>query len=80
MVVDSAVDFVAELDGRPFPVLHHPSAGTLLRVPAGDHRLQLRADGCLPYLIDLSVEAGEVYDLHVEFWPVIPELDDSWTD
>lgn len=71
---------MAELDGRPFPVMRHPVAGTMLRVPAGEHRLQLSAEGHLPYLVDLTVQAGEVYDLHVEFWPVIPELDESWSD
>jgi hypothetical protein len=75
LIIECPVDFVARVDDRPFPVMHHPIAGSMLRLPAGEHRLELQAEGFLSYRTDLSLLPGATYDLRLELWPVIPELD-----
>jgi hypothetical protein len=77
IVVQCPQPFTATLDERPVPVIRS-ATGAVIRVPAGQRRLVLEAVGYLPFLTDLDVIAGETYELTLELWPAVPELDTSW--
>ena len=58
------------------PIGHVDNLQEQVTVPAGSHRLEIRAPEYLSYKADLSLEGGEVYGLIIELWPTLDELDD----
>ncbi len=45
-------------------------------VPAGGHRMEVRAPGYMSYRADLVLVGGESYGLIIELWPLLDELDE----
>lgn len=46
-----------------------------ITVEPGRHLVKIEADGYRSHRTELALEPGEVVNLSVELWPLIPELD-----
>ena len=76
LVVDCVpTDALISVDGDPIITLDRARDG-FVPVPVGQHRLEITAPGYLPYRTVFDFVAGAVYDVRVELWPEIEELDE----
>lgn len=46
-----------------------------LSVDPGFHRVEVEATGFRPYRTDVELRGGEIMELNVELWPLVPEID-----
>ncbi len=73
LIFTCTVDAVVEVDDRPIAsACGHPTG---ISVAPGRHRVRASATDYLTWRQDIETQPGAVYDVHIELWPSVDELD-----